>query len=468
MQGDSRAPRDVIDLGSDQSAEPSDAEPSDAEPDSDDATGMSDGEESVVGTRDFENLFLDVLDSIWSSNSGTFAHSAPISDAVFKDPKIHVDSIGTISLPLSSEDAERLSGLCQNAEMPPGSFQVKNPLWDQRVLPALVGQVIRELGIEGNESGIGAQIRKMELCAHGQRPEYKNRENTPGLIATLVVCLPSPHEGGHVHTSLESMKRELRVPEDQPYFMCWYHDVEQGTEDVTSGYRWALVYDVINFEQPDFAPSAERVSHPLNSLHDIFRSWKLTSDELEQRYIYVLTDTYEGPSLNIDMLRGGDLQVARALKEMGSQDGFTVFLARIESRKRGTVLVSEWEDDLHDFGTVHEMESVHQEHLLLKQVASLYGRTLVDDVSIQKNQILQEDWTVHHQPEEDDLEDIYYGGDAIATHIFEGVVGTCAWGFWRALIDRILPGPCHHTPSRGDEFSCPQRLPARCRPKLFA
>src|SRR4051812_46768964 len=129
MQGDSRAPRDVIDLGSDQSAEPSDAEPSDAEPDSDDATGMSDGEESVVGTRDFENLFLDVLDSIWSSNSGTFAHSAPISDAVFKDPKIHVDSIGTISLPLSSEDAERLSGLCQNAEMPPGSFQVKNPLW---------------------------------------------------------------------------------------------------------------------------------------------------------------------------------------------------------------------------------------------------------------------------------------------------------------------------------------------------
>lgn len=43
-----------------------------------------------------------------------------------------------------------------------------------------------------------------------------------GAVGTLVVCLPSPHQGGDVHVKLASAEEKLTSSGQRPSFMCWY------------------------------------------------------------------------------------------------------------------------------------------------------------------------------------------------------------------------------------------------------
>lgn len=232
---------------------------------------------------------------------------------------------------------------------------------------------------------------------------------------------------------LVQSKRSSRPPETNPHSCVGtlqnidvtqhlanttrYHNSDHQMTEVISGYRLALVYDIINFEQPFLTTSVSKVSQQMDPLYDVFSTWKQTHEDLRHRYIYVLPNTYEDDDLNLDILSGGDLAIARALKEVNRELSFTTFLARIESRKTGTLCDYDYDD--YDTETVHEMEHVKRETLSLEEVTDLSGRSLVKDVSIKKEEVLQEDWTEYVNPEE--IEYSYM--ESTATHVFRSAVG---------------------------------------------
>lgn len=147
----------VIDLGSDYSIDDSDSSTSDNYSD----ISAQAGDYYV---QEFVSSFRTTLDWFCRDDAGTFAHSAPISDEVFKDPQIHVDGIGRIPVPLTVEHAEKIVALSEKGILKPNAFRFENPLWEQRVLHRLVDGAIKELGIGRRTDAIGAQLREMQLC----------------------------------------------------------------------------------------------------------------------------------------------------------------------------------------------------------------------------------------------------------------------------------------------------------------
>ncbi|KAL1648714.1 hypothetical protein SLS58_001889 [Diplodia intermedia] len=201
----------IIDLSSDDGNSDSDDRNSDSDSDiSDDSvettsdiraearelTRSSDAKQLVKSLRT-------TLDWFYQGDLGTFTHSAPISDAVFKDPQIHVDGIGTIPVPLSAEHAEKIVALSENGILKPSAVRFGNVLWEQRVLPRIVDEAVKELGVGGKPDAIGAQLREMQLCT---------KDTGVGPLSI----------GGDVHVKLAWDEKKLQSSQQQPSFMCWF------------------------------------------------------------------------------------------------------------------------------------------------------------------------------------------------------------------------------------------------------
>ncbi|KAL8686575.1 MAG: hypothetical protein Q9218_007009 [Villophora microphyllina] len=67
---------------------------------------------------------------------------------------------------------------------------------------------------------------------------HRDTEKAPGMFATLVVMLPSEHEGGDVLVQLGNRKKTLKASESNEFhcsFLAWRDDAEDETE-----HEWSL------------------------------------------------------------------------------------------------------------------------------------------------------------------------------------------------------------------------------------
>ena len=65
------------------------------------------------------------------------------------------------------------------------------------------------------------------------------------MFGTLVICLPSKHEGGDLALKHRGITRAFKSSAAQPAMFCWYSDVSHEVLPVTSGYRWVLTFNLI-------------------------------------------------------------------------------------------------------------------------------------------------------------------------------------------------------------------------------
>lgn len=49
---------------------------------------------------------------------------------------------------------------------------------------------------------------------------HGSTEKVPGMFGTLVVCLPSPHEGGDVNAKLGKLEKVFKTSNMQPSWAC--------------------------------------------------------------------------------------------------------------------------------------------------------------------------------------------------------------------------------------------------------
>ncbi len=168
-----------------------------------------------------------LLDDVDTHSLGSFATSGSIPHAV--NPGISINDLGSIGLPLSRRDALELSKVAHKApfgkktetlvdetvrktwELNSSQFTLQNPDW-QRCLQGLVGRVADELGVIGGAKAVRAELYKMLLYQEGAFFErHKDSEKASGMFGTLVVALPSGHQGGDVQTSFGNQERILKT-----------------------------------------------------------------------------------------------------------------------------------------------------------------------------------------------------------------------------------------------------------------
>ncbi|KAK0500963.1 hypothetical protein EDD18DRAFT_1348400 [Armillaria luteobubalina] len=95
---------------------------------------------------------------------------------------------------------------------------------------------------------------------------YQDIARTPGMLATIVVILPSRYEGGEVEVSHAGSSRHptfdfVSQSQSSTTVLAWYTDVHPEIKRVTSGYRLAPMYN-------DIRPPSRR-AEPLPTPPDV-------------------------------------------------------------------------------------------------------------------------------------------------------------------------------------------------------
>ncbi len=140
----------------------------------------SDDERSLTHSKVLKNALFERISEVHSA--GSFATFGTIEN--FVHPGISVDSVGTVRLPLSEDDAQALVQTSRQAPFGKGTetlvdvsvrktweidatkVQFLNKGW-QCCLDRIVGKVTRELGVAGESRNVRAEFYKMLLYEEG-------------------------------------------------------------------------------------------------------------------------------------------------------------------------------------------------------------------------------------------------------------------------------------------------------------
>ncbi len=143
----------------------------------------------------------------------------------------------------------------------------------ERGLQRVVAAAARALGVDGE---VRAELYKLLVYAAGDFfVEHRDTEKAPGMFATLVVALPSPHEGGALVIRHEGREARVDLSGDDLGVARWaafYADCSHALEPVREGYRVALVYNLTRAAQGLPARPTPRTSWS-TALTELLRAW---------------------------------------------------------------------------------------------------------------------------------------------------------------------------------------------------
>ncbi|THW42817.1 hypothetical protein D6D21_05681 [Aureobasidium pullulans] len=308
-------------------------------------------------------------------------------------------------------------------ELSPDRFSLSEH-W-QPYVDSLMALVCDELGVSGD--GIRAELYKMLLYEKGAMfKRHADSEKVPGMFGTLVISLPSAHWGGAVVVAHNGKKYSLQTYNHE--YLAWYSDVIHEVQEVTSGYRWVLTYNLVqtDFEQFNSAASADR------KLRAILTEWNNTIEEEggeTDKTIYQLDHKYTDASIRLNSLKGADLLRAQRLFSVCDQVGFTLYLASLEKQVHGSAesnnngYYDRYDDDEEGSdGEFHAIEDVIDETLKLTRVVDTDGNVIATDLDIEEDDIVQPDPYEDRDPDEDSYEGWTGNAGATSTHWYKDSV----------------------------------------------
>ncbi|RYP79365.1 hypothetical protein DL769_002989 [Monosporascus sp. CRB-8-3] len=323
---------------------------SESEPDSvSDATEQStseewDGEYTYTTWKEDLGTCLDAIET-----AGDFAACKRYS--AFVNPGLEV--AGTpIPLPLTARDAQAIRGACRPApygkgeatlvdesvrktwELGRDEFRLANqPDWDAFVADALLRDLAEQaLGMPS--SGVRAEPYKLLLYDGGSFfRRHKDSEKAPGMVGTLVVCLPARHDGGDVRLSHAGKSRVFATSPTSAYgltALAWFSDVTHEITEVTSGYRLVLTYNIIQTGGP--SKSAGSLAKQHEQLQEAISEWKGKYNSTK-RLLYCLEHQYTRSSLSLENLKGRDHAVCHSLYSLCLENGLHLLFAYLTYSK---------------------------------------------------------------------------------------------------------------------------------------
>ncbi|EMR67058.1 putative 2og-fe oxygenase protein [Eutypa lata UCREL1] len=278
------------------------------------------GESSYSVWKDDLETCLDTIES-----AGDFAGSKSYS--AFVNPGLEVSG-SPIPLPLTLRDAQTLRSSCRQAPYGKGEatlvdesvrktwelgcdqFSLGNPDWHE-FIDTLLRDVVHPLGM----TNIRADPYKLLLYEEGSFfKKHKDSEKAPGMVGTLVICLPAKHEGGDVHLSHAGRERVFPTSQSSAFSLtalAWFSDVTHEIKQVTSGYRLVLTYNIIQTRKSGPSSAGFFVKQQMQ-LQRLISEWKAKYPGVK-RLLYCLEHQYTESSLSLENLKGRDHAVCQTL-----------------------------------------------------------------------------------------------------------------------------------------------------------
>ncbi|MCB1915544.1 MAG: 2OG-Fe(II) oxygenase [Rhodocyclaceae bacterium] len=264
--------------------------------------------------------------------------------------QVEIDGAGRLALPVSEGQAERLSAISRPArfgrrqetlldasvrdcgEIAADDLKLR---WRDGVLAALLSEVAQGLGAVSLE----AEAHNLLIYGPGQffKP-HQDTEKRRGMVATLVVVLPSAHIGGTLRVSHGSRRKAFASQQlhgrTELRWFAFYADCRHEVRPVDDGWRLCLTFDLL-------VPRCDRTQqlpvHP--ALRGAMaRHFGPQIGAGPDPWALLLDHEYSENGLRWSQLKGRDRQVVEILLAAASEQGLVVHLALAELRESWTAV----------------------------------------------------------------------------------------------------------------------------------
>jgi predicted 2-oxoglutarate/Fe(II)-dependent dioxygenase YbiX len=266
-------------------------------------------------------------------------------------PGLEVEGVGSIGVPVVPADAKRVIGKASQApygrgeativdtdvrrvwQLESSQFSLRNDAWSE-ALAGVVDAVKRDFGIRGK---VTAELYKLLVYEKGSFfKAHRDTEKVPGMFGTLVVCLPSRHEGGTLVLEHDGQTKRIdfggKDSEFQTRYVAFYADCRHEVTPVKSGYRVCLVYNLASAskKQPEAPHHAAAVAEAGRLLEELFSA----PDPLNKLAI-PFTHQYTEAGFDPKQLKGADRARAEVLIRAAQSLDYQCYFALLTLHQEG-------------------------------------------------------------------------------------------------------------------------------------
>ncbi len=272
-------------------------------------------------------------------------------------PRLTVDGVGQIALPLLPAQAEQLIGAAERApygrggttivdtsvrrtwQIGPDRVHVGGKHW-QATLDRAVALAAQGLGVD---ESVAAALYKLLIYDEGSFfVSHRDTEKEPGMFATLVLALPSASSGGELVVRHHEREVKLDLANDDPSeltFAAFYADCMHEVLPITAGCRATLVYNLIRKGEGGALrpPDHQAETAQATALLQKWRNSKTGADDgVPEKVVYPLEHAYSLAELDFSKLKGADCAVAAVLGSAAPQAGCDLHLALVSIEETGS------------------------------------------------------------------------------------------------------------------------------------
>lgn len=295
------------------------------------------------------NRLLSTLSAI--TGTGNFHVTG---DIAYFMPELHIEGVGEVAFPLVAAQAREIIARAEAAPFGRGNktvydesvrkcwqldaadFTFAAKAWES-FLKRTLEHIAETLGIRGK---ISAHPYKFLLYGPGGHfKAHKDTEKLDAMFGTLVIALPSKHEGGQLHIRHDGREHtvDFGAPEHARdiQYAAFFADCEHEVVPVTSGYRCCAIYN-LRLDEGDpsllnlsLTEQSRSLLHPLEALR------REMDGDLRA---VVLEHSYTEANLSLRLLKGNDQARAHALLAAAAKAGFKAHLALLTFHQSGELV----------------------------------------------------------------------------------------------------------------------------------
>lgn len=285
--------------------------------------------------------------------------------------ELEVIDLGPIKTPIRAAQAKRLIGAARPAQFGRGEETLSDAsvrdTWeltpDQVSLGGQTWQAHLDVALEhfSNELGLPAgarltaELHSMLVYGKGQFfLPHQDSEKHDGMVASLVVMLPSVHTGGDLVIDDAGHEQPYAGSRDDLVLVAFYADRRHQVRPVRSGYRVALTFNLM-LTDSGAASAAGPVEEAASYLTEHFTTRifsRYGGRDLGEptRLAFLLDHEYTQRGLAAARLKGADAERVATIRAAAEQAGCESVLALTEIKETWDVLPSEdsWHHDWYD------------------------------------------------------------------------------------------------------------------------
>lgn len=276
-----------------------------------------------------------------------------------KEP-FSIAGIGPVELPIPDATIKKLRGLATPApygkgtetlvdkkvrdtlEVPADSIDLSEAF--RAALDGTVDQVATQLGLERER--LGCELYKLLVYRSGGLfLPHRDSEKSPGMVATLIVVLPSRFFGGELILQHARERRtfsfSLASGGRQIEYVAFFADCEHEVKRVRSGTRVCLAFNLVLQK----APAGKKTPPPSPADPALTKAvWEWTRERPETPLVFALEHQYTQGGLVPSLLKGPDREIFQQLLAVAKSCDCRIHLGQVSRH-----LCNEANDGYYDY-----------------------------------------------------------------------------------------------------------------------